>query len=48
LEDARIRTVVKTLADALSYLEKENIAHRRVIPESVYVTEDFRVVSMDL
>ena len=47
LEDTRIRGVVKTLADALAYLEKENVVHRRLIPESVYVTEDFRVVSVD-
>ena len=45
LEENRIRGVVKTLADALAYLEKENVLHRRLIPESVYVTQDFRVVS---
>ena len=47
LEESRIRGVVKTLADALVYLEKENVVHRRLIPENVYVTEDFRVVSRD-
>jgi serine/threonine protein kinase len=46
LEESRIRGVVKTLTDALAYLEKENVVHRRLIPESVYVTEDFRVVSV--
>ena len=45
LEESRIRGVIKTLADALVYLEKENVIHRRLIPESVYITEDFRVVS---
>ena len=44
----RIRGVVKTLADALAYLEKENVVHRRLVPESVYITEDFRAVSVDL
>ena len=48
LEESRIRGVAKTLADALTYLEKENVVHRRLIPESVYVTEDFRVVSVKL
>lgn len=48
LEEMRIRGVVKTLADALTYLEKENVVHGRLIPESVYVTEDFRVVSVDV
>ena len=47
LEDTRIRGVVKTLADALAYLEKENVVHKRLIPESVYITEDFRVVSVE-
>ena len=46
LEESRIRGVVKILTDALAYLEKENVVHRRLIPESVYVTEDFRVVSV--
>ena len=46
--EMRIRGVVKTLADALTYLEKESVVHRGLIPESVYVTEDFRVVSMGL
>lgn len=46
LEGSRIRGVVKTIADALTYLEKENVVHRRLIPESVHVTEDFRVVSV--
>ena len=45
LEESRIRGVVKILADALVYLEKENVVHGRLVPESVYVTEDFRVVS---
>ena len=45
--ESRIRGVVKILAEALTYLEKENVVHRRLIPESVYVTEDFRVVSMN-
>lgn len=45
LGESRIRGVVKTLADALVHLEKENVVHRRLVPESVYVTEDFRVVS---
>ena len=44
LEESRIRGVVKTLADALVYLEKENVVHRRLVPGSVYVMEDFRVV----
>ena len=48
LEESRIRGVVKTLADALVYLEKENVIHRRLIPESVYITGDFRVVSVIL
>lgn len=48
MKEMRIRGVVKTLADALTYLEKENVVHRRLIPECVYVTEDFRVVSVDL
>ncbi|KAF9643375.1 hypothetical protein BDM02DRAFT_3191743 [Thelephora ganbajun] len=43
LEESRIRGVVKTLAEALTYLEKENVVHRRLTPECVYVTEDFRV-----
>ena len=47
LEESRIRGVVKTLADALTYLKKENVVHRRLIPDSVYVTEDFRVVSVN-
>jgi serine/threonine protein kinase len=47
LEEIRIRGVVKTLTDALTYLEKENVVHRMLIPESVYITEDFRVVSVD-
>ena len=45
LEESKIRGVVKTLADALVYLEKESVVHGRLVPESVYVTEDFRVVS---
>ena len=45
LEENRIRGVVKALSDALAYLEKENVVHGRLIAESVYVTEDFRVVS---
>ena len=45
LEESKIRGVVKALADALVYLENENVVHRRMIPESVYITEDFRVVS---
>ena len=45
LEENRIRGVVKTLADALVYLEKENVIHRRLTQENVYITEDFRVVS---
>ena len=45
LEENRIRGVVKTLADALVYLEKENVVHGKLVPESVYITEDFRVVS---
>ena len=44
-EESRVRGVVKTLVDALTYLEKENVVHRRLVPDSVYVTEDFRVVS---
>ena len=48
LDESRIRGVVKTLADALAYLEKENVVHRRLIPDSVYVTDDFRVVSANL
>lgn len=48
LDDIRIRGVVKTLVDALTYLERENVVHRKLIPESVYVTEDFRVVSVHL
>lgn len=47
LEESRIRGVVKTLADALTYLEKENVVHRRLTPDSVYLTEDFRVVSVN-
>ena len=45
LEESRIRGVIKTLADALVYLEKENVIHRRLVPENVYITEDFRAVS---
>jgi len=48
LEESRIRGVIKTLADALTYLEKENVVHRMLVPDSVYVTEDFRVVSTNL
>ena len=48
LEDMKIRGVVKTLADALTYLEKEGVVHRRLIPESIYITEDFRIVSVEL
>jgi hypothetical protein len=48
LEEGKVRGVVKTLADALTYLEKENIVHRRLVPDSIYVTEDFRVVSVNL
>lgn len=48
LEEDRVRGVVKTLADALTYLEKENIVHRRLVPDSIYVTDDFRVVSVNL
>lgn len=44
-EESRVRGVLKTLVDALTYLEKENVVHRRLVPDSVYVTEDFRVVS---
>ena len=47
LEESRIRGVVKILTDALVYLRKENVVHRRLVPESVYITEDFRVVSMN-
>jgi len=46
LEGSRVRGVVKILVDALTYLEKEGVVHRRLIPDSVYVTEDFRVVSL--
>jgi polo-like kinase 4 len=45
-EESRVRGVVKTLVDALTYLEKQNVVHRRLVPDSVYVTEDFRVVSV--
>jgi len=48
LEESRIRGIIKTLADALTYLEKENVVHRKLVPDSVYVTEDFRVVSVNL
>ena len=46
--EGRVRGVVKTLAEALTYLEKENVVHRKLIPDSIYVTEDFRVVSVNL
>jgi len=45
LEESKVRGVVKPLVDALVYLEKENVVHRRLVPENVYITEDFRVVS---
>ena len=48
LEESRVRGVVKALVDALVYLEREGVVHGRVVPGSVYVTEDFRVVSVDL
>ena len=48
VEESRVRGVVKALVDALAYLEKENVVHRRLAPDSVYVTEDFRVVSVYL
>ena len=46
VKESRIRGVIKTLVDALAYLEKENVVHRRLVPDSVYVTEDLRVVSV--
>ena len=48
LEEGKVRGVVKSLADALTYLEKENVVHRNLVPGSIYVTEDFRVVSVNL
>lgn len=48
LGEGKVRGVIKTLADALTYLEKENIVHRRLVPGSIYITEDFRVVSVNL
>ena len=48
LEESKLRGVVKTLVDALTYHEKENVVHRRLVPDSIYVTEDFRVVSVNL
>lgn len=47
-EEGKVRGVVKSLADALTYLEKENVVHRNLVPGSIYVTEDFRVVSVKL
>lgn len=48
MDESKVRGVVKTLTDALAYLEKESVVHRKLVPDSVYITEDFRVVSVNL
>lgn len=48
LPDATVRSVVKQIAEALSYLHKMKIAHRDIKPENILINENKEIKIIDL
>jgi serine/threonine protein kinase len=48
LNDSIARSIVRQIAEAISYLHKMKIAHRDIKPENILINEDHQIKIIDM